>query len=78
MEIFNSAQNFPSPQEDERSGITLRRLTASSLSIQAAELKPGKKKPAYYHHTGEVSHQVVSGEGLMEVGRDEERLLLYK
>jgi mannose-6-phosphate isomerase-like protein (cupin superfamily) len=68
MEIFNTAQVFLSLQQDEKSDITLRRLTESSISIYAAELKPGKKLPAHYHHTGGEIYQVVSGEGFMETG----------
>lgn len=68
MEIFNTAQVFSSLQQDEKSDITLRRLTESSLPIYAAELKPGKELPAHYHHTGGEIYQVVSGEGLMETG----------
>jgi mannose-6-phosphate isomerase-like protein (cupin superfamily) len=71
MEIFNTTHVFSSLQQDEKSDITLRRLTESSVSIYAAELKPEKKLPAHYHHTGGEIYQVVSGEGLMETGWDE-------
>lgn len=71
MKIFNTTQVFSLLQQDEKSDITLRRLTESSLSVYAAELKAGKKLPAHYHHTGGEIYQVVSGEGLMETGRVE-------
>lgn len=68
MEIFNTAKVFSSLQQDYKSDITLRQLTESSVSIYSAELKPGKKLPAHYHHTGGEIYHVVSGEGLMDTG----------
>lgn len=69
MDIVNYLEKPGSCEIDEKTGISISRLTNDELfSLYFAAIRPGTKLPAHYHENGVEAYHIVSGEGEIEVG----------
>lgn len=68
--IHNLYETLTSAECDPVVGIKLARLTGNALfSLIAAEIAPNRKVGAHFHRSGIEIYQIVTGEGLMYLGK---------
>lgn len=69
MQIANYLEKAESSEIDEKTGVSISRLTYDELfSLYFAAIRPGMKLPAHYHDKGVEAYHIVSGEGEIKVG----------
>ncbi len=69
MEITNYLDTMETLALDEKTGISLLRLTQDdSFSLYLAAIKEGTTLPAHYHQDNIEAYQIIRGEGEFEIG----------
>lgn len=77
MEIFNTSQLFSQLKPDPESDIQMLKLIDGTMSLLIAELKAGKKLSAHYHNEGTEIYQILSGEGIIELGKLSDKTIIW-
>jgi len=69
MEITNYLDTLESLPRDEKTGVSMLRLTKDdSFSLYFAAIKKGTTLPAHYHQHNIEAYQIIEGEGEFEIG----------